>query len=78
MAFFILATVEQEKIILSKIYLKNLTILKLAITTSFEIGSNKKAISEIFENDYVIIRNLEELSNEKQQMLTVALSTFDG
>ena len=51
---------------------------KIGYYYPFEIGDDKDAISKIFMNDFVIIRNVEELSDAQQQILTVALSTIDG
>lgn len=44
----------------------------------FEIGTNEEEISKIFENEYIVIKNIEELSESQQIILTKALSTSDG
>jgi hypothetical protein len=44
----------------------------------FEIGENEEDISIIFKNEHIVIKNIEELSNNQQVILTKALSTTDG
>lgn len=44
----------------------------------FEIGQTEEEISKIFESKYILIKNIEELSDSQQLILTKALSTSDG
>ncbi len=44
----------------------------------FEIGKTENEISRIFEKEYIIIKNIEELEDIQQNILTKALSTTDG
>ena len=44
----------------------------------YEIGENETDIAKIFENEYIVIKNIEELKNNQQYILTNALSTRDG
>ena len=52
--------------------------VKIGFYYPFEIGESEKEVSKIFENDYIIIKNIEELSVGQQRILTKALSTSDG
>ncbi|MBK9301374.1 MAG: ATP-binding protein [Bacteroidetes bacterium] len=44
----------------------------------FEIGENEIEIEEIFKSEFIIIKNVEEISEEQQDILFKALSTNDG
>ena len=44
----------------------------------FEIGNNEFDIEKIFKNDIIIIKNLEELSVNQQNILCKAMSTQNG
>ncbi len=51
---------------------------KICICYPFEIGATKEDISKIFENDFIVIKNIEELSYIQQDFIYKALSTTDG
>lgn len=44
----------------------------------FQIGGNVETIKKIFEKDYIVIKNTEELNELQQNILFEALSTNDG
>lgn len=44
----------------------------------YEIGMTEEQIAKIFEKEYIIIKNIEELNEQQQNILTKALSTTDG
>jgi len=44
----------------------------------YEIGETVEKISDVFKNEYIIIKNIEELNEQQQNFLTKALSTTDG
>ena len=51
---------------------------KIGFFYPFEIGETVDKISKIFEKDFIIIKNIEELSTTQQNILFKALSTSDG
>lgn len=66
---FILMNILKEKEISSE---------KFTISYPFQIGDTEEEISKIFEKNYIIIKNAEELSVVQQNILFKALSTKDG
>lgn len=44
----------------------------------FEIGNTIEEVEKIFEKEYIIIKNIEELTKNQQNILFKALSTADG
>jgi len=51
---------------------------KIGFYYPFEIGETNEKVEKIFEKEYIIIKNIEELSKNQQNILFNALSTSDG
>ncbi len=51
---------------------------KVAVFQPFEIGNSESEMSRIFENDIILLKNVEELTPIQQVILWKALSTTDG
>lgn len=51
---------------------------KLGFFYPFELGETEAEIAVIFKKDFIVIKNIEELSENQQNILTKALSTEDG
>jgi transcriptional regulator with AAA-type ATPase domain len=51
---------------------------KIGFFYPYEIGESEDDISKCFENEYIVFKNVEELSPNQQNILFKALSTTDG
>jgi transcriptional regulator of aromatic amino acid metabolism len=49
-----------------------------AVYQPFEIGNNETEMSRIFENEIILVKNIDELTPGQQDILWKALSTIDG
>ena len=51
---------------------------KIGYYYPYQMGETEEEIAKIFETEYIIIRNIDELTHKQQNIILKALATFDG
>jgi transcriptional regulator with AAA-type ATPase domain len=68
----------EQKVPIQDNELESKPVQRMRFFYPFEIGETETEISEIFDYEFIVLKNVEELSNKQQNLLLQALSTIDG